>query len=398
MINAHVHLANDGAPDLAAQVRDDSVPLGTLRAARNAHLTLESGVTTVRDCGAPSRIAIELGRAIAGGLVEGPRVRAAGRVITMTGGHGYFMGNEADGPDDVRRATRQELKAGADFIKVMATGGVLTAGVDPAHASLTVEELRVVADVAHSAGKRVTTHAIGNAGIKNALRAGIDSVEHGFYLDDEALDLAVAQGTFLVPTLSALAGILDNADRGVPAWVVAKAEQQREASIAGFTAAVRSGLRIAAGTDAGTPFNRHADMAHELELMVEAGLTPTQAIVAGTRHSAENVDLLHEVGTVEVGKLADLVVVDGDPTRDITAMQRVVVVLKEGTVYRDDRGQSPSPAGPSAPTHPEPAPEAEPATDVVPAAGTGPTTTAGSGRTTAGGSGHGPGHGGACHC
>ena len=237
----------------------------------------------------------------------------------------------------------------------MATGGVLTAGVDPAHASLTVEELRVVADVAHSAGKRVTTHAIGNAGIKNALRAGIDSVEHGFYLDDEALDLAVAQGTFLVPTLSALAGILDNADRGVPAWVVAKAEQQREASIAGFTAAVRSGLRIAAGTDAGTPFNRHADMAHELELMVGAGLTPMQAIVAGTRHSAENVDLLHEIGTVEVGKLADLILVDGDPTQDIMAMRRVVVVLKEGTVHRDDRMASPAPS-PS----PEPEPEPEP--------------------------------------
>ncbi len=116
LVNAHVHLANDGAPDLAAQVRDDSVPLGTLRAARNARLALQAGVTTVRDCGAPSGIAIELGRAIAGGLVEGPRVRAAGRVITMTGGHGHFMGNEADGPDDVRRATRQELKAGADFI------------------------------------------------------------------------------------------------------------------------------------------------------------------------------------------------------------------------------------------------------------------------------------------
>ena len=379
LVNAHVHLANDGAPDLAAQVRDDSVPIGTLRAARNARLTLESGVTTVRDCGAPSRIAIEIGRAIAGGLVEGPRVRAAGRVITMTGGHGYFMGNEADGPDDVRRATRQELKAGADFIKVMATGGVLTAGVDPADASFTVDELRVVADVAHSAGKRVTTHAIGNAGIKNALRAGIDSIEHGFYLDDEALDLAVGQGAFLVPTLSALAGILDNAAHGVPAWVVEKAERQRAASIEGFTAAVRSGLRIAAGTDAGTPFNRHADMAHELELMVGAGLTPMQAIVAGTRHSAQNVDLLHDIGTVEVGKLADLLLVDGDPTRDITALRDVVVVLKEGVVHRDDRDAVRT--GVLAP-----APEEEPAADVVPAAGTGPTTAGGSG------------HAGVCRC
>jgi len=224
---------------------------------------------------------------------------------------------------------------------------VLTAGVDPAHASLTVEELRVVADVAHSAGKRVTTHAIGNPGIKNALRAGIDSIEHGFYLDDEALELAVAQGTFLVPTLSALAGILDNGvARGVPGWIVAKAERERERSIEGFTAAVRSGMRVAAGTDAGTPFNRHTDMARELELMVAAGLSPMQAIVAGTRHSAENLDLLHAVGTVEVGKLADLLLVDGDPTQDIRALASVVLVLKEGTVYRDDRAATPEPSEP----------------------------------------------------
>jgi imidazolonepropionase-like amidohydrolase len=346
LINAHVHLANDGAPDLFAQVRDDSVPMGTLRAAVNARLTLESGVTTVRDCGAASSIAIELGRAVADGLVTGPRIRAAGRVITMTGGHGYFMGNEADGPDDVRRATRQELKAGADFIKVMATGGVLTSGVDPSHTSLTEDELRVVADVAHAAGKRVTTHAIGGEGIKNALRAGIDSIEHGFYLDDEALELAVAQGTFLVPTLSALAGILDSGvARGIPAWVVAKAERERERSIEGFNAAVRSGMRIAAGTDAGTPFNRHQDMAQELALMVRAGLSPMQAVVAATRHSAENLDLLHAVGTVEVGKLADLLLVDGDPTRDITAVARVVMVLKEGVVHRDDRHAAPQPIG-----------------------------------------------------
>lgn len=337
LINAHVHLCNDGAPDLAVQVRDDSVPLATLRAARNAHLTLESGVTTVRDCGAASSIVIELGRAIDNGLVEGPRVRAAGRVITMTGGHGHFIGREADGTDAVRRATRAEIKEGADFIKVMATGGVLTPGVDPGNTALQLDELRVVAEEAHNSGRRATTHAIGNAGIKNALRAGIDSIEHGFYLDDEALDLAVAQGTFLVPTLLAIASILDHGvPAGVPAWVVAKAEKQAEANRTGFKAAVNSGMKIAAGTDAGTPFNRHYDMAREMAMMVDLGLSPMQAITAATRNSAENLDILHLAGTIEVGKSADLLLVDGDPSVEIEAVSRVILVMKEGTVYRND--------------------------------------------------------------
>lgn len=337
LINAHVHLCNDGAPDLFAQVMGDSVPLSTLRAARNARLTLESGVTTVRDCGAADNIVIELRKAIADGLIEGPRVRAAGRVITMTGGHGHFIGREADGPDAVRRATRAEIKDGADFIKVMATGGVLTPGVDPANSSLQLDELRVVADEAHNSGRRVTTHAIGNAGIKNALRAGIDSIEHGFYLDDEALELAVSQGTFLVPTMIAVASIIDNGvEAGVPAWVVAKAEVQAEASRTGFKAAVDSGMKIAAGTDAGTPFNRHYDMAREMAMMVRFGLTPMQAVTAATRNSAENLDMLNSVGTIEVGKCADLLLVDGDPSVDIEAVSRVVLVLKDGTVYRDD--------------------------------------------------------------
>jgi imidazolonepropionase-like amidohydrolase len=337
LINAHVHLCNDGAPDLFAQVRDDSIPLATLRAARNARLTLESGVTTVRDCGAASNIVIELGRAIADGLVVGPRVRAAGRVITMTGGHGHFMGREADGPDAIRRATRAEIKEGADFIKVMATGGVLTPGVSPGNTALQLEELLVVADEAHNSGRRVTTHAIGNAGIKNALHAGIDSIEHGFYLDDEAIELALKQGTFLVPTLLAIASILEHgvAD-GVPAWVVEKAEIEAEANRTGFKAAVDAGVKVAAGTDAGTPFNRHYDMAREMSMMVRFGLTPLQAITAATRNSAENLDVLHTVGTVEVGKSADLLLVDGDPSTDIEAIGRVVLVTKEGVVYRDD--------------------------------------------------------------
>ena len=338
LINSHVHLANDGAADLEAQVRADSVPIASLRAARNARFTLESGVTTVRDCGAANGVILELARAIESGLVTGPRVRAAGRVITMTGGHGHFMGREADGADGVRRAVRLELKAGAHFIKAMATGGVLTPGVSPTQTALHAEELTAIVQEAHNAGRRVATHAIGRQGIENALRAGVDSIEHGFYLDDELFERAVAQGTFLVPTLLAVHGIVtDGPAGGSPAWMIDKAASEAERSRTMFKAAVDGGMKIAAGTDAGTPFNRHDDLVREMGLMVEIGLTPMQALVSATSSGAENAGL-ESTGTVEPGKLADLLLVEGDPLADIDALTHIRLVAKEGVVHRDDLG------------------------------------------------------------
>jgi imidazolonepropionase-like amidohydrolase len=337
LINCHVHLTADGAPDLFAQVAGDTIPVATLRAARSAWVTLQSGVTTVRDCGAADDIVVELAKEIDRGLVPGPRVQAAGRVITMTGGHGHFVGREADGPDEVRKATRQEIKCGAAVIKVMATGGVLTPGVSPTQTALLPEELTAAAQEAHNSGRRVTTHAIGRAGIHNALLAGIDSIEHGFYLDDELLGLAVAQGTFLVPTMLAVDGIIRNGlARGIPAWVVDKAEREAQQQRESFAAAVSSGMRIAAGTDAGTPFNAHGDFARELALMVEHGLSAMQVLVAATSAAAENLGLAHDLGTLTVGKLADLILVDGDPVADITATGRVLLVVKDGVVHRDE--------------------------------------------------------------
>jgi len=336
LINCHVHLTADGAPDLIGQIESDTVPTATLRAARTAWQTLRSGVTTVRDCGAPDNIVIDLAREIERGLVPGPRVQPAGRLITMTGGHGHHIGREADGPDEVRKAARTELKCGAEVLKVMATGGVLTPGVTPMQTALLPEELAVVAQEAHNAGKRVTTHAIGRAGIHNALLAGVDSIEHGFYLDDELLEIAVDRGTFLVPTMLAVDGIIRNAAAGIPAWVVEKAEREAQRQRESFVAAVASGMRIAAGTDAGTPYNAHGDFARELELMVRHGLTPMQALMAATSAAAQNLGLDHDLGTLAVGKLADLVLVDGDPVADITAAGRVALVVKDGVAHRDE--------------------------------------------------------------
>jgi imidazolonepropionase-like amidohydrolase len=336
LINCHVHLTADGAPDMLAQIAADTIPTATLRAARTAWETLRSGVTTVRDCGAPDNIVIDLAGEIDRGLVPGPRVQAAGRLITMTGGHGHHIGREADGPDEVRKAARTEIKYGAAVLKVMATGGVLTPGVSPMQTALLPEELAVVAQEAHNAGRRVTTHAIGRSGIHNALLAGIDSIEHGFYLDDELLEIAVDRGTFLVPTMLAVDGIIRNAARGIPAWAVDKAEREARRQRESFVAAVSSGMRIAAGTDAGTPFNGHGDFARELGLMVWHGLSPMQTLVSATSAAAENLGLSHDLGTLAVGKLADMVLVDGDPVADITATGRVVLVVKDGVVYRDE--------------------------------------------------------------
>ena len=337
MINCHVHLCNDGAADLFGQVLNDSIPIATIRSVLNARLTLRAGITTVRDCGAANQIAIEVGKAVDRGLIEGPRVRAAGRVVTMTGGHGHFIGREADGADEVRKAVRAEIKGGASFIKVMATGGVLTPGVDPTQTAFSIEEMQAAVEEAHKAGKPAASHAIGNGGIKNALKAGIDSVEHGFYLDDEAINLALKQESFLVPTLIAVDQIVNNGPSGgIPDWVVRKAVGESGHHRESFVMAVKSGVKIAAGTDAGTPFNPHGDLALELAKMVEFGLPPMLALVAATSNAARLLRMQDQIGSVEKGKLADLILVDGDPLHDIGVMRRPSFVMKSGQIVRQD--------------------------------------------------------------
>lgn len=335
LINSHVHLANDGAADLAAQVRDDSTATAAYRAAANALVTLDAGITTVKDCGAADNVVIDLGRAIEAGVVAGPRVVAAGRVITMTGGHGYFMGVEADGVDAVRTAVRGQLKQGAGFIKAMATGGVLTSGVKPTQTALLREELATIVEEAHHAGRRVSTHAIGRDGIENAILAGVDTIEHGFHLDAELFALAIERGTYLVPTLSAVHGIVSEGESGgIPSWIVDKAKTEADRSTVMFAAAVEAGMNIAAGTDAGTPYNPHDGLVEEMVQMVSIGLTPARTLLSATRDGAVNAGLSQLTGTIEVGKAADLIVVDGDPVADITALRSIVLVAKDGVVHR----------------------------------------------------------------
>jgi imidazolonepropionase-like amidohydrolase len=332
LIDCHTHLCATATPDIIAQMTGDSLPRATLHAVRNAQAHLAAGITTVRDCGALGGVAIEVGKSIEDGLVAGARVQAAGLVLTITGGHGYFLGREVDGVAEVRKATRQAVKDGAQFIKVMSTGGLLTPGVTAGRTAFGLDELRILVEEAHNAGLRVATHAIGNEGIKNALRAGVDSVEHGFYLDDEAIDLLCARDdVFLVPTLMGVACALDHGDE-LAGWLRTKSEAVVADRHDSFRRAHAAGVRFAAGTDAGTPFNHHGNLADEIAGMAHIGLSPAQALVAATRHAASNLGLADRIGTIEVGKVADLILVDGDPLADLTALHRVRHVIAGGAL------------------------------------------------------------------
>jgi len=331
LINAHTHLCMDGSPDPDEQCRRDGTLMMAYKAAANAERTLQQGITTIRDLGAPGGLDVELKRAISLGVVRGPRLLVAGQVLCMTGGHGHYLGCEVDGPHEARKAARRQLKAGADVIKVMATGGVLTQGVEPGAAQLTPDELSAAIEEAHKAGKKVATHAQGTTGVLNAVRAGVDSVEHGFHLNEEIVDLMAERGVFYVPTLSAGWLIIEHGtEAGIPAYAVRKAEQSWEALIRSVDLARRGGVKIAAGTDAGTPFNAHGTVTLEIELMVKHGVSVDDALYAATLGAAECLGFRDLTGSLDEGKAADIIVVDGDPRKDTKALDRVILVMKEG--------------------------------------------------------------------
>jgi imidazolonepropionase-like amidohydrolase len=338
-IDCHVHLCLDSSSDPVSASLAEPMTISALRAADFARQTVMAGVTSVRDMGGKNGIDIGLKQAIQSGLIPGPRMLVSGRLICMTGGHGWQMGQEVDGPDEVRKAARDQIKAGADIVKLMATGGVMTPAVEPGSEQLTEEELRAGIQEAHKAGKKTATHAMGTQGILNALRAGIDSIEHGVYLNEEAVSLMVKRNIPFIPTLSALYHILTKGvEAGIPRFAVEKTLVVKPFHLESVRMAREAGVRIAMGTDAGTPFNTHGHNLGELERLVERGFTPMEALEAGTRIASEVLGLESQIGTIEVGKLADLVVVQGNPLDDVGMLvseEAVPLVMQGGKLVKE---------------------------------------------------------------
>ncbi|WP_058827636.1 amidohydrolase family protein [Haloferax sp. Q22] len=328
LVDAHIHFSLSGERSVEDVVGMSDAEL-TLVEARNARQTLEAGVTGARVMGARD-IDVALKRAIDAGDVPGPRTVANCRSITITGGHGHHMGREIDGPTEARKAVREQVKLGADFIKFMTTGGVTTPGSDPGAVAFTEEELHALVDEAHRRGVHTATHAHGGEGVKAAIRAGVDTVEHGTFLDDEAIDLFLERDATLVPTLSAPYHIVRNTEAATREDV-AKTETVYDRHIESFKLAVEAGVRIAGGTDAGTPFNVHGGNASEVQFMAQHAMEPLDAIRAMTETAADAVGL-DDCGVVEPGAYADLLVFDDDPLSDLTVLNDPTAVLKGGRV------------------------------------------------------------------
>ena len=334
LINMHVHLCFGGEADPAAALLREPYAMTVINATLRARQTVEAGVTTVRDLGGRDYAELSVRDAIRRGLIPGPRVLCAGRGVCMTGGHGWnLIGREADGPDDVRKAVREQLKAGADVIKIFATGGVMTAGVEPNAAQLTLDEVRAAIEEASRAGRRTAAHAMGSDGIANCLDGGITTIEHGVFLTENLCTRMARDGVALVPTLIAPAAIAaGGVAAGIPEYAVRKSLAVADRHLEGFRMALRAGVPIAAGTDAGTPCNPHGSLVPELALMVEGGMTPGAAIRAATAAAAGALGLEHETGGVAPGLAADLLAVDGNPGERIEALDEVRFVMAQGRI------------------------------------------------------------------
>jgi imidazolonepropionase-like amidohydrolase len=317
-------------------------------AMRNLEATLATGITTVRDAaGADAGVK----KAVDEGVIAGPRMQISVNMLSQTGGHAdgwlrsgvdldlEWPGNPSgrvDGPDAVRRKVREMIRAGADVIKVATSGGVLSPTDDPRHPHFRPDELEEMVAEATAAGIYVMAHAQGAEGIKNAVRAGVRSIEHGIYLDDEGIDLMLQRGTWLVPTLVAPLGVLDAVDAGasLPASTVQKAKAVVEVHQQAVGRAIAAGVQVAMGTDSGVA--PHGANLRELDLLVRCGMSPQQALVATTSSAAELMGLGDDLGTLEPGKRADLVLLEGDPLEVGTLRERVRLVWKDGVLVAED--------------------------------------------------------------
>jgi imidazolonepropionase-like amidohydrolase len=346
LIDAHTHITfnpNFGYSRLAI-----STPRQALIGAKNARVTLEAGFTTVRNVGASGYADVALRDAINAGDVPGPRMLVSGPALSITGGHcdnnllpfEYHATSDgvADGVEAVQHKTREIIKYGADVIKICATGGVLSKGDNPQHSQYTIDEMKAIVTDAHRLGRKVAAHAHGAEGIRWASMAGVDSIEHGSYIDDAAIAEMKKNGTYLVPTLYLGDWFLENAERiGTPPDLIAKGREVMPAARKNVARAFAAGVKVGFGTDAAV--YPHGMNAHEFAVMVKLGLSPLQAIQSATINDADLLGWSDKIGTIEPGKWADIIAVDGDPLADVTALERVKFVMKGGEVVKNQYGK-----------------------------------------------------------
>jgi len=343
LIDAHTHLTFD--PKFGYERLAISVPREALIGAKNARVTLLAGFTTVRNVGASDFTDVALRDAINAGDVPGPRMLVSGPALSITGGHcdnnmlpfEYHATEDgvADGVTAVQHKVRENIKYGSDLIKVCATGGVLSLGDNPQASQYTLEEMKAIVADAHRLGRKVAAHAHGAEGIRWAAEAGVDSVEHGSYIDDAGIAAMKEHGTYLVPTLYIGDWMIENAEAThLPAPLLAKAKEVIPAARKNIAHAFASGVKVAFGTDAAV--YPHGLNAHEFAVMVKLGLTPLQAIQAATLNAADLLGWSGKVGTLEPGAWADVIAVDGDPIKDVTTLEHVKFVMKGGEVVKND--------------------------------------------------------------
>ncbi|HTZ98299.1 MAG TPA: amidohydrolase family protein [Terriglobales bacterium] len=346
LIDAHTHLTF--TPNFGPSRLTVSIPREALYGARNARVTLEAGFTTVRNVGAYGFTDVALRDAINAGDVPGPRMLVSGPMLSITGGHcdnnllpfEYHATYEgvADGIEAVQHKTREIIKYGADLIKICATGGVLSHGDNPQASQYTLEEMQAIVADAHRLGRKVAAHAHGAQGILWATEAGVDSIEHGSYIDDAAITEMKKHGTYLVPTLYLGDWFLENAEKiGTPPELIAKGREVIPAARKNIAHAFAAGVKVGFGTDAAV--YPHGLNAHEFAVMVKLGLTPLQAIQSATISDADLLGWQDKVGAIEPGKWADIIAVDGDPLADVTTLEQVKFVMKGGEVVKNLYGK-----------------------------------------------------------
>jgi imidazolonepropionase-like amidohydrolase len=337
LINAHSHYASQRLEIPSSQVWQWPETLQILRAAAKAQAEMARGVTAARDLGAKGSLNIVLKRAISMGLIPGPRMVVCGQLICMTGGHGYYMGREVDGPENMRVAVREMLKLGADFIKVVASGGMNVAGphpvfpweshvvADTVQQELGEDEIRAAVDEASKVGRNVTAHAYGVPAISAALRAGVQGIEHGIWLDAHWADYMAEHDVSLVPTISGLSQyIAFGPKRGTAPFVIERAKRAAAAHKQSVALARAAGVRVATGTD------NSGEMVLEIEELVDAGFSNADGLRAATSAAAEVLGIANETGTLVAGKWADILIVQGNPLERIADLHQVQLVLKDG--------------------------------------------------------------------